>query len=127
MSKVVAATPQDGLEPNKVQPLQTRVLELIIIASFAIVTVFIILPCEYIDGSPTPTLIFKGRPSTFHAFVAFLVFAFSSSLNKLLIHNKPLILTKFCQCIAIASMMSALSLLLWAMLNFTVFEFIHVI
>ncbi|KAI8011687.1 hypothetical protein LOK49_LG06G01098 [Camellia lanceoleosa] len=126
MSKVVATTLQNGLELSKVQPLQTRVLESILITSFAIVTVFTILPCEYIDGSPIPTLIFRGRPSTFHAFVAFLVFAFSSSLNALLIHNKSLILAKFCQCISIASMISALSLLLWAMLNFTVFESIHV-
>ncbi|CAL5336206.1 unnamed protein product [Camellia sinensis] len=94
MSKVVATTLQNGLELSKVQPLQTRVLESILITSFAIVTVFTILPCEYIDGSPIPTLIFRGRPSTFHAFVAFLVFAFSSSLNALLIHNKPLILAR---------------------------------
>ncbi|GMP53493.1 hypothetical protein CsSME_00018940 [Camellia sinensis var. sinensis] len=126
MSKVVATTLQNGLELSMVQPLRTRVLESILIASFTIVTVFIILPCEYIDGNPIPTLIFKGCPSTFYAFLVFVVFAFSSSLNALLIHNKPLILAKLCQCISIASMISALSLLLWAMINFTFFESIRV-
>ncbi|CAL5407174.1 unnamed protein product [Camellia sinensis] len=53
-------------QSNKSKP---ELLESIVIASFTIVTVLVILPCKYINGSPVPTVIFKGLPFTFQAFV----------------------------------------------------------
>ncbi|CAL5390930.1 unnamed protein product [Camellia sinensis] len=125
MLKVIAGG--DGAKrKNSKQQIQTRVLESIVIASFTIVTVLVILPCEYINGSPVPTLIFKGLPFTFQAFVVSLAFAFAASLSALLIHdhNNSFLtkLTKLCQFISIGSITSAVSLLLCAIFNFV---FLH--
>ncbi|CAL5336174.1 unnamed protein product [Camellia sinensis] len=122
MLKVIAGG--DGAKrKNSKQQIETRVLESIMIASFTIVTVLLILPCEYINGSPVPTLIFKGLPFTFQAFVVSLGFAFAASLSALLIHvHNNSFLTKFCQFISIGAITSALSLLLCAILNFV---FLH--
>ncbi|KAL7218568.1 hypothetical protein ACSBR2_011768 [Camellia fascicularis] len=127
MLKVIAGG--DGAKrKNSKQQIETRVSESIVIASFTIVTVLVILPCEYINGSPVPTLIFKGLPFTFQAFVVSLAFAFAfaASLSALLIHdhNNSFLtkLTKLCQFISIGSITSALSLLLCAIFNFV---FLH--
>ncbi|KAL7249863.1 hypothetical protein ACSBR1_011945 [Camellia fascicularis] len=40
---------------NSKQQIETRVLESIMIASFTIVTVLVILPCEYINGKRKPS------------------------------------------------------------------------
>ncbi|CAL5336173.1 unnamed protein product [Camellia sinensis] len=122
MLKVIAG--RDGAKrKNSKQQIETRVLESIVIASFTIVIVLVILPCEYTNGSPVPTLIFKGLPFTFQAFVVSLAFAFAASLSALLIHDhNNSFLTKLCQFISIGSITSALSLLLCAIFNFV---FLH--
>ncbi|KAL7249895.1 hypothetical protein ACSBR1_011972 [Camellia fascicularis] len=86
---------RDGLKLNSVQPIQTQFLESILVASFTITTLLLIIPCEFINGSPVPTLIFAGLPSTFQAFVVCLVFAFAGSLSALLINDSSF-LVKFC-------------------------------
>ncbi|KAI8007972.1 hypothetical protein LOK49_LG07G02990 [Camellia lanceoleosa] len=96
------------------QPMETNILESIMVASFTFTTLLLLLPCDYIDGSPVPTIIFKGLPSTFHAFVVSLIFAFSGALSALLIHDTSFF-AKLCEFSSMASMTSALSLLLWAM------------
>lgn len=50
--------------------------EIISAASFVAVFSLLQLPFERVDGSPVPTIIFKDRPSLFHAFVLGLNFAF---------------------------------------------------
>ncbi|KAI8011588.1 hypothetical protein LOK49_LG06G01019 [Camellia lanceoleosa] len=104
---------RDGLKKlNSVKQIQTNILESILVASFTIVIVLLILPCEYNDGNPIPVVIFKGLPSTFHAFVVCLVFAFTGSLSGLLIQDMHF-LAKFCEYSSMACMTSALALLLW--------------
>ncbi|KAI8010361.1 hypothetical protein LOK49_LG06G01002 [Camellia lanceoleosa] len=122
MLKVIAG--RDGAKrKNSKQQIETRVLESIVIASFTIVTALVILPCEYINGSPVPTLIFKGLPFTFQAFVVSLAIAIAASLSALLIHDhNNSFLTKLCRFISIGSITSALSLLLCAIFNFV---FLH--
>ncbi|CAL5393783.1 unnamed protein product [Camellia sinensis] len=124
MLKVIAGRGGDGAKrKNSKQQIETRVLESIMIASFTIATILVILPCEYINGSPVPTIIFEGLPFTFQAFVVSLAFAFAASLSALLIHgHNNSFLTKLCQFISIGSITSALSLLLCAIFNFV---FLH--
>ncbi|CAK7323700.1 unnamed protein product [Dovyalis caffra] len=47
-----------------------------------------LLPYEYGDGNPVPTIIFKDLPSTFHAYVISIIFAFTGSFSSLLIRDK---------------------------------------
>ncbi|KAL7249886.1 hypothetical protein ACSBR1_011963 [Camellia fascicularis] len=114
LSAEVFGALRDGLKLNSVQQIQTNILESILVASFTIAIVLLILPCEYIDDSPVPTVIFKGLPSTFHAFVVCLIFSFTGSLSALLIHDTSF-LAKFCEYSSMAFMASALSLLFCAM------------
>ncbi|KAK9279967.1 hypothetical protein L1049_013651 [Liquidambar formosana] len=93
-------------------PIQTTVMESILFVSFTTATILILLPYEYIDGNPVPTVIFKGLPSIFHAFVISIMFAFSGACNALLIPNKPSIV-RFCRYYSLASMASAIALLVW--------------
>ncbi|KAL7249877.1 hypothetical protein ACSBR1_011957 [Camellia fascicularis] len=95
MVSAVLGALRDGLKLNSVQPIQTKILESILVASFTITTLLLIIPCEFINGSPVPTLIFAGLPSTFQAFVVCLVFAFAGSLSALLINDSSF-LVMFC-------------------------------
>ncbi|KAL7218535.1 hypothetical protein ACSBR2_011740 [Camellia fascicularis] len=107
------------VKSNSVQPqppIKTNILESILVASFTITTLLIILPSEFINGSPVPSLIFKGLPSAFHAFVVCLVFAFSGAFSALLIHDTSFI-AKFSKYSSMASMTSALALLIWAIVK----------
>ncbi|CAL5390929.1 unnamed protein product [Camellia sinensis] len=113
ISAEVLGALRDGLKLNSVKQIQTNILESILVASFTIVIVLLILPCEYIDGNPIPVVIFKGLPSIFHSFVVCLVFAFTGALSGLLIQDMHF-LAKFCEYSSMACMTSALALLLWA-------------
>ncbi|KAL7218566.1 hypothetical protein ACSBR2_011766 [Camellia fascicularis] len=103
---------------SSTQAIRTSFLETILITSFLIATLLIIIPYQYKNGNRVPTVIFNGIPSTaFHGFVVSLLYAFTGSLIALLIHDNTScsFLAKFCECLAMVSMTSALSLLLWAM------------
>ncbi|GMP53433.1 hypothetical protein CsSME_00018885 [Camellia sinensis var. sinensis] len=70
------------------QAIRTSFLETILITSFLIATLLIIIPYQYKNGNPVPTVIFNGIPSTaFHGFVVSLLYAFTGSLIALLIHD----------------------------------------
>ncbi|KAL7249888.1 hypothetical protein ACSBR1_011965 [Camellia fascicularis] len=116
MAYVFLADRRDDSKLSSIPPIRTRVLEFILVASFTITTLLLIIPFEYIDGNPVPTVFFKGLPTTFQAFVVCLVFSFSGSLSALLIHDTSF-LVKFCEYSSMASMTSALSLLLCTMLG----------
>ncbi|XVE91702.1 hypothetical protein REPUB_Repub01dG0033500 [Reevesia pubescens] len=93
--------------------IQTTILESILFISYTIATILILLPQEYVNGNPVPTIVFKGRPATFHAFIICIIFAFSGAFCALMIPNNTKI-ARLCGCYSIASMASALSLLIWA-------------
>ncbi|XVF85716.1 hypothetical protein PTKIN_Ptkin17bG0139700 [Pterospermum kingtungense] len=93
--------------------IQTTILESILFISFTIATILILLPHEYINGKPVPTIVFKGHPATFHAFTICIIFAFSGAFSALMVPKNPTI-TRLCGCYSIASMASALGLFIWA-------------
>ncbi|KAK9997471.1 hypothetical protein SO802_022157 [Lithocarpus litseifolius] len=85
----------------------------IIYASCTMGTMFMLLPHEQVDGSPVPTLVFKDRPIAFHAFLISIMFSFTGALTALLIQHRPRI-ERYCRVYAMASMLSALAILLYA-------------
>nr|KYP48304.1 hypothetical protein KK1_029996 [Cajanus cajan] len=89
------------------------VLECVLGLCFTVITILLQLPYEYIDNNPVPTVIFKGHPRIFHAFIICIIFAFSGSTNALVAFNKSTF-SKFCGYYAMASMASAMAILLWA-------------
>ena len=103
---------QTPLPPFASIPLYT-ILECILGLCFTVITILLQLPYEYIDENPVPTIIFKGRPTTFQAFVVCIIFAFSGATNAIVASNKPRF-ARFCGYYAMASMASALVILWWA-------------
>ena len=88
-------------------------LECVLGLCFKVITILLQLPYEYIDNNPIPTIVFKGRPRTFHAFITCIIFAFSGATNALVAFNKSRF-SRLCGYYAMASMASALAILLWA-------------
>ena len=72
-----------------------------------------VLPSEQIDGNPVPTIIFKGHPSIFHAFLVSVSFAFNGAFTALMMESQSKI-ARFCGYYSIASMASAISVLMFA-------------
>ncbi|TKY69476.1 hypothetical protein E2542_SST05750 [Spatholobus suberectus] len=93
-------------------------LECVLGLCFTVITILLQLPYEYIDNNPVPTVIFKGRPKTFHAFILCIIFAFSGATNALVAFNKSRF-SRFCGYYAMASMASALDFLSSRMLRLT--------
>ncbi|KAJ4830090.1 hypothetical protein Tsubulata_050353 [Turnera subulata] len=73
------------------------------------------LPLEYIDGNPVPTVVFKGHPSIFHAFVISIILAFTGSFFALRIGYQSRI-GKVCGYCCLVSMASAFWLVVYALL-----------
>lgn len=97
--------------------ISTNILHCILCFSFKTVTLILLFPFEQVNGNPVPTIIFKGHPSTFHAFLISVVMAFSGAFNALMLAtNKPKI-AKFCSHYSMAFMASAVVLLIWAVLQ----------
>ncbi|GMH15242.1 hypothetical protein Nepgr_017083 [Nepenthes gracilis] len=68
------------------------------------------LPFELIDGYPVPTVIFKGRPSYFHAFVVLLMCTFSCSLITFLVRQLRPKLAGYCRLITLFSLIAAVAI-----------------
>ncbi|KAL7218545.1 hypothetical protein ACSBR2_011750 [Camellia fascicularis] len=123
MISVVDAMISNGSKSrSSTQAIRTRFLETILIISFLFATILLVIPYQYENGNPVPTVIFNGIPASgFHAFVVSLVYAFSGALTALLIHDTAAgsFLTRFCEFISILSMTSALSLLVWSLFTFS--------
>ena len=76
------------------------------------VTMSMAFPNENVDGRPVPAL-FRDRPTDYHMFLISTLFAFISAFSALLIQHKPRV-ERCCRIIAIASMLSALTIVLFA-------------
>ncbi|KAF3959047.1 hypothetical protein CMV_016103 [Castanea mollissima] len=85
----------------------------IIYASCTLGTIFMLLPHEQVDGSPVPILVFKDQPKAFHAFLISIMFSFTGAFSALLIQRRPRV-ERFCRVYAMASMMLAIAILLYA-------------
>ncbi|KAK7307006.1 hypothetical protein VNO77_39685 [Canavalia gladiata] len=90
------------------------ILECVLGLCFTVITILFQLPYEYINENPVPTIIFKGHPTTFHAFIICIIFALSGATNALVVSNKSRF-SIFCGYYAMASMASAFGILLWAL------------
>ncbi|CAL8994796.1 unnamed protein product [Prunus brigantina] len=99
-------------------PIQfTTILEFILCVCLATATLFIQVPHEYINEAAILTILFKGLPSIFCAFGFSIILAFSGAFTALMIiRNKPAIARIFGLC-SMASMSSAMALLMWAIYN----------
>ena len=106
-------TTREFAESPPILPIQIVTLTVILFISFSIATSLMVVPSEQIDGNPVPTIIFKGHPSIFHAFVILVSFAFNGALTALMMENQSKI-ARFCGYYSIASMASAMSLLVFA-------------
>ena len=84
----------------------------IVYISSAAATIFMVLPHEMVDGNPVPAL-FKDRPTAYHMFLVSVLLAFTGSFSTLLIQNRSR-LEIFCRVYAMASMVSALAIVLHA-------------
>ena len=82
-------------------------------ASCTMGSMFILLPHEQVDESIVPILVFKDRPIAYHAFLVSIMISLTGAFSALLIQHKPR-LERFCRVYAMASMISALSILLYA-------------
>nr|DAD35148.1 TPA_asm: hypothetical protein HUJ06_005788 [Nelumbo nucifera] len=94
--------------------VRTRPEELIYALSFMIVISLIQLPYEYIDGNPIPTVIFKGQPTTFHAFILSLVFSFSGSACAMMLREHYPKAAGYCRRFGLFAFSLAFSVFLWA-------------
>ena len=87
----------------------------IIYASCTLGTIFMILPHDQVDGTPVPIVVFKDRPTAFHAFLISIMLSFIGAFSALLIQHRPRV-ERFCRFYAMASTISALAILLYATL-----------
>ena len=90
--------------------LPTIILKSILFLSLNSLTILVLFA-----GSAVGTVIFHGLPSSaIDAFVISIVFAFSGALSALLVPQRQN-LAKFCALYSLASMASALLLLIWGL------------
>ncbi|GMH15238.1 hypothetical protein Nepgr_017079 [Nepenthes gracilis] len=68
------------------------------------------LPRELIDGEPVPTVIFKGRPSYFHAFVLLLLCTFSCGFIAILLRPLHPKVAGYCRCVTLFSLIAAVAI-----------------
>lgn len=107
------------------QKLETRppgfitITQLILFVSFTTATVVIQGPHEYINGVPIPTLLFKGLPSTFYAFIISIILAFSGAFSTLIMFRQMENFARITGYCSIISLASAMALLIWAIYSST--------
>ncbi|GMH15229.1 hypothetical protein Nepgr_017070 [Nepenthes gracilis] len=89
-----------------------RVEETTSAVAFLSVCLLLQLPFERIDGNPTPTVIFKGRPSHFHAFVLLLSCTFTSGLITICLRQMYSTFGRCCRHIALLSLITAVAIFL---------------
>ncbi|GMY32758.1 btb/poz and math domain-containing protein 2 [Fagus crenata] len=87
----------------------------IIYASCTLGTIFMILPHDQVDGTPVPIVVFRDRPTAFHAFLISIMLSFTGAFSASLIQHRPRV-ERFCRFYAMASTISALAILLYATL-----------
>lgn len=115
---VPSATDYNLSDPENYTPsflkFDDKAMEFIVYITFSTCIVLMLLPYSYVDGNPVPVIIFNDlRPFAFHAFVLFIIFAFSGAFNAILAKNKPR-LVRFCRCYSMVSMVLAMTVLGYA-------------
>ena len=88
-------------------------IRFIIYASCTMGTMFMLLPHEQVDDSLVPIVVFKDQPIAYHAFLISIMLSFTGAHSSLLIQHRPRV-ERFCRVYAMASMISALAIVLYA-------------
>ncbi|GFZ16199.1 hypothetical protein Acr_25g0006080 [Actinidia rufa] len=86
---------------------ETTISGSILFLTSALAAVVPLIPYEHTGRHQVPKIIFKDRPSTYHAFILSVMFAFSGAFSTLFVHNKPK-MERMCQFYSMISMASAL-------------------
>ncbi|KAK3002230.1 hypothetical protein RJ639_021707 [Escallonia herrerae] len=89
----------------------TRLEEVIFGVTFVTIFALLQLPCERTQGSRVPTVIFKGKPAIFHAFVVSLDFAFTGAVMTMSLRQGYPHLARHCRLLAIFSVAAVAGIL----------------
>ena len=108
---------QESILPysDKVEPSNFFfVCLMILFISSSATTILMVFPQVKVEGGVVP-VIFRDRPAYYHTFVVFIVLAFTGAYGAFVIRRKrkPNI-ERFCTIYAMASMLSALAIVLYA-------------
>ncbi|CAJ2648279.1 unnamed protein product [Trifolium pratense] len=90
------------------------ILECVLGLCFTTFNILLLVPYDYIDKNPVPAVIFKGRTTTFQAFLVCIIFAFSGATNAIVAASINSRFGRFCGYYSMVSMASAFAILLWA-------------
>lgn len=97
--------------PNFITLLLCHMKSIVFFSSTA-TTIFMLLPQENVNGRPVPTF-FRDRPTDYYIFLISTLFAVVGAFSALLNQHKPRVERFFGIC-AVASMLSALAIVLYA-------------
>ena len=84
----------------------------IVCISSTAASIFMVLPQVNVDGKPVPVF-FSDQPSLYHIFIICTLFAFLGAFSSLMIQHKPRV-ERFCKIYAMAFILSALAIVLYA-------------
>ncbi|XAR65515.1 hypothetical protein NMG60_11009661 [Bertholletia excelsa] len=87
--------------------------EIIFIVAFFSAFSLLNLPYAKIDGNPVPTVVFKDRPSFFHAFLLSLNFAFSGAVTTISLRGRHPNIARYSRRLAVGSAATAIGILAW--------------
>ncbi|EXB44926.1 hypothetical protein L484_026514 [Morus notabilis] len=101
------------LEASQNQKPTTELEEAILWASMATAFALLLLPYENTNEKPLPAIIFKGRPSSFHAFILALNFALFGSFLAISLRRSYPRIARCCLTLAIISLAIGIGIPLW--------------
>nr|POE81619.1 hypothetical protein CFP56_18765 [Quercus suber]POE91881.1 hypothetical protein CFP56_76842 [Quercus suber] len=84
----------------------------IVCISSTAASISMVLPQVNVDGKPVPVF-FSDQPSLYHIFIICTLFAFLGAFSSLMIQHKPRV-ERFCKIYAMAFILSALAIVLYA-------------
>lgn len=104
-----------GQDQNQTQQTELRIYldEVIFTVSCISALLLLQLPMEYIDEKPVPTVIFKGHPSIFHAFLICLMGSCFGSVCSIHLRERKPKVARFYYLFGVASMVLSFAIFLW--------------
>jgi len=101
---------------NQTITILASVEEIVLGVAFIGVFGLVQLPYDKIDGNPVPTIIFKSKPTFFHAFVLSLNFAFTAAVLTMSLRDVYPRVASYCRQLAILSIGTAGGILMYLLL-----------
>ncbi|CAK9181619.1 unnamed protein product [Ilex paraguariensis] len=94
-------------ELHKTSITKASVEELIFGVTFVTAFGLLQLPYQKIDGNPVPTIIFKDNPSSFHAFLLAINFAFTGAVLTVSLRARYPKIARYCRQLAVVCVTAA--------------------